>query len=145
MKTPPGTPPPVQPDFEPDVRPEFRGKPRRNLRREGARGEEIAARFLVEQGYRIVERNFHFRRKGEIDIIAREGEYLVFCEVKMRTNDEYGLPEYAVTPMKQETIRRVASAYLAVKGVSGQPCRFDVVAIRFEGNTPAITLLRNAF
>ena len=118
---------------------------RRNFRREGARGEEIAARFLVEQGYRIVERNFRFRRKGEIDIVAREGEYLVFCEVKMRTNDEYGLPEYAVTPLKQETIRRVAAAYLAMRGISGQSCRFDVVTIRFEGMTPAMTLLRNAF
>lgn len=118
---------------------------RRNFRREGARGEEIAARFLVEQGYRIVERNFRFRRKGEIDIVAREGEYLVFCEVKMRTNDEYGLPEYAVTPLKQETIRRVAAAYLAMRGISGQPCRFDVVTIRFEGARPVMTLLRNAF
>jgi putative endonuclease len=118
---------------------------RRNLRREGARGEEIAARFLIEQGYRIVERNFRFRRKGEIDIVAREGECLVFCEVKMRTNDEYGLPEYAVTPRKQETIRRVAAAYLAMRGISGQSCRFDVVTIRFEGMTPAMTLLRNAF
>ena len=118
---------------------------RRNLRREGARGEEIAARFLVGEGYRIVERNFRFRRKGEIDIVAREGEYLVFCEVKMRTNDEYGLPEYAVTSSKQETIRRVAAAYLAVRGISGQSCRFDVVTIRFEGITPVLTLLRNAF
>jgi putative endonuclease len=129
MKPLPGTRPPL----------------RRNLRREGARGEEIAARFLVEQGFRIVERNFRFRRKGEIDIVAREGEYLVFCEVKMRTNDEYGLPEYAVTPMKQETIRRIAAAYLAIREIRGQPCRFDVVTIRLEGNTPAMTLLRNAF
>ena len=118
---------------------------RRNFRREGARGEEIAARFLVEQGYRIVERNFRFRRKGEIDIVAREGEYLVFCEVKMRTNDEYGLPEYAVTPRKQETIRRVAAAYLAMRGISGQSCRFDVVTIRFEEARPVMTLWRNAF
>ena len=118
---------------------------RRNLRREGARGEELAARFLVEQGYRIVERNFRFRRMGEIDIVAREGEYLVFCEVKMRTSDEYGLPEDAVTSAKQETIRRIASAYLAVRDISGQACRFDVVAIRCEGNTPVMTLLRNAF
>ena len=118
---------------------------RRNLRSEGARGEEIAARFLVEQGYRIVERNFRFKRKGEIDIVAREGEYLVFCEVKMRTNDEYGLPEYAVTPAKQETIRRVAAAYLVMRDINGQPCRFDVVTIRFEGARPVMTLLRNAF
>jgi putative endonuclease len=121
------------------------GTIRRNLRREGARGEEIAARFLAGHGYRILERNFRFKRKGEIDIVAREGEYLVFCEVKMRTNDSYGLPEYAVTPLKQETIRRTAAAYLALKGIQGQPCRFDVVTIRFRGMAPEITLLRNAF
>jgi Holliday junction resolvase-like predicted endonuclease len=63
----------------------------------------------------------------------------------MRTNDEYGLPEYAVTPLKQETIRRVAAAYLAMRGISGQSCRFDVVTIRFEGARPVMTLLRNAF
>ena len=118
---------------------------RRNLRREGGRGEEIAARFLAGHGYRILERNFRFRRKGEIDIVAREGEYLVFCEVKMRTGDSYGLPEYAVTPLKQDTIRRTAAAYLALKGVRDQPCRFDVVTIRFRGTEPEITLLRNAF
>jgi putative endonuclease len=130
---------------QPGILPPVNHALRRNLRGEGARGEEIAARFLLERGFRIVERNFRFRRIGEIDIVAREGEYLVFCEVKMRTNDEYGLPEFAVTPSKQETIRRVASAYLAMKGISDTPCRFDVVTIRFEGALPVITLLRIAF
>jgi putative endonuclease len=133
MRPDPGTPPPP------------RRSPGRNLRREGTRGEEIAARFLVQQGYRIVERNFRFKRKGEIDIVARDGEYLVFCEVKMRTTDSYGLPEYAVTPWKQETIRRIAAAYLALRGISGQSCRFDVVTVRLDGNVPVMTLLRNAF
>ena len=127
--------------FIPPARPPLR----RNLRREGAQGEEIAARFLQGQGYRIIGRNFRFRRKGEIDIVAIEGEYLVFCEVKMRTNDKYGLPEYAVTPLKQETIRRVAAAYLATHGIRDRPCRFDVVTIRMDGDSPAITLLKNAF
>ncbi len=119
--------------------------PRRNLRTEGTRGEEIAVRFLAAHGYRIVERNFRHRRTGEIDIVARDGEDLVFCEVKMRTNDAFGPPEYAVTASKQETIRRVASAYLAVRGIAGQACRFDVVTIVEGGGPPAITLLRNAF
>jgi len=117
----------------------------RNFRREGAQGEEMAARFLSGEGYRVIERNFRFKREGEIDIVARDGENLVFCEVKMRTNDEFGLPEYAVTASKQRTIRRIANAYLAIHGISGQPCRFDVVTIRFNGNTPVVTLLKNAF
>ncbi len=119
--------------------------PRRNLRREGTRGEEIASRFLAARGYRIVERNFRHRRTGEIDIVARDGEDLVFCEVKMRTNAAFGPPEYAVTSSKQQTIRRVASAYLAIHGITGQACRFDVVTIIDGGGSPAITLLRNAF
>jgi putative endonuclease len=118
---------------------------RRNLRREGAHGEEIASRFLVEHGYRIIERNFRFRRSGEIDIIARDGDELVFCEVKMRWSDAFGLPEEAVTPSKQRRIRKIAAAYLAVKGIEDRPCRFDVVSIRSGAGPPAITLLRNAF
>ena len=118
---------------------------RRNFRREGARGEEIAAGYLVENGYRIIAKNFRFRRAGEIDIVAREGDDLVFCEVKMRGSDAYGPPEYAVTPMKQRTIRKIAAAYLALNGIEGQPCRFDVVMIRSGAGPPAITLLRNAF
>ncbi|HTY60610.1 MAG TPA: YraN family protein [Bacteroidota bacterium] len=118
---------------------------RRNLRREGTVGEEMAARYLAGRGYRIIERNFRFRRLGEIDIIARDGTDLVFCEVKSRTNDAYGLPEEAVTPAKQETIRRVASAYCALRGIGGRPCRFDVVTVRCGLPVPVITLFQNAF
>lgn len=125
--------------------PEEKRVPRRNLRREGTRGEEIAARVLAERGYRIVERNFRYRRSGEIDIIARDGEDLVFCEVKMRTNAAFGPPEYAVTHSKQETIRRVASAFLAIHGIAGQACRFDVVTIVDGAGAPAVTILKNAF
>ena len=118
---------------------------KRNLRSEGSRAEDMAVGFLEREGYRIVERNFHFGRSGEIDIIAREGGYLVFCEVKMRKNDEFGPPEYAVTPQKQRTIRRVAHGYLYVAGIKDQACRFDVVIIRIEREGPVCALLRNAF
>ena len=118
---------------------------KRNFRREGADGEELAARYLRERGYTIVEQNFRFSRMGEIDIIARDGEYLVFCEVKTRKNEEYGPPEYAVTSQKQNTIRRIAGAYLYLRGITGQACRFDGVTIRFEGETPRLTLIQNAF
>ena len=119
---------------------------RRNLRREGTAGEDLAARYLAELGYRIVERNFRFRRRGEIDIVARDGEDLVFCEVKLRTNEKFGPPEYAVTRAKQERIRRIAAAYLAVRQIAGQACRFDVVTIRPGGGAPPlVTLMKNAF
>jgi putative endonuclease len=125
--------------------PPARPPQRRNLRRDGAAAEDLAARYLAGEGYRIIERNFRFRRMGEIDIIARDGMDIVFCEVKMRTSGAYGLPEYAVTPAKQATIRRVASAYLALKGIDGQACRFDVVTIRGGGLRPVVTLFKNAF
>jgi putative endonuclease len=119
--------------------------PRRNLRREGALGEEIAAGFLARHGYRIIERNFRFRRSGEIDIVARDGEDLVFCEVKMRSSDAFGLPEEAVTPSKQRRIRKIAAAYLAVNRIAGRACRFDVVSIRSGAGPPEISLFRDAF
>ncbi|HUI11167.1 MAG TPA: YraN family protein [Bacteroidota bacterium] len=117
----------------------------RNLRKAGASGEDEAARYLVTQGYRILERNFRFHTMGEIDIIAEEGEDLVFCEVKTRWGDGYGLPEDAVTPAKQRTIRKIAAAYLATHGIRERPCRCDVVSIRRDGAASAITLFRNAF
>jgi len=117
----------------------------RNLRQAGADGEEEAARYLVSQGFKIIERNFRFRSMGEIDIIAQEGEEIVFCEVKTRWGDGFGSPEEAVTPAKQRTIRKIASAYIAIRGIGDRPCRCDVVAIRREGASSSITLYRNAF
>jgi len=118
---------------------------RRNLRRAGASGEEEAARYLEARGYRIVERNFRYRTMGEIDIIAEEGDELVFCEVKTRWGDGFGAPEEAVTPAKQRTIRKVAAAYLALRGIGDRPCRCDVVSIRRAGAKSAVEIFRNAF
>lgn len=118
---------------------------RRNLRREGAVAEDLAAGYLRRLGYAIIERNFHFGRKGEIDIIAREGGDLVFCEVKSRTNEEFGPPECALTALKQSTIRRVAHAYLYLRGIRDQSCRFDVVTVRYADGGPVLDIFKNAF
>ncbi|MEW6510484.1 MAG: YraN family protein [Bacteroidota bacterium] len=118
---------------------------KRNFRKEGKEAEELAVEYLQHRGYSIVERNYRFSKKGEIDIIARDGEYLVFCEVKSRSDEEFGPPEYALTPLKQRTIRRTAEAYLALKHIQDQACRFDVVAIRLVEGRPVLTLLKNAF
>jgi len=112
--------------------------------RAGKEGEEIAVRYLQDMGFTILETNYRFRR-GEIDIIMRDGEYLVFCEVKMRRNDNYGPPEYAVTPKKQQQIRKVAEGYLYERGIKDQACRFDVVAIQTMNGVTEIHYLRNAF
>ena len=93
----------------------------------GAWGEEKAARFLTERGYTVLERNFH-SRYGEIDLIAEDGEFLVFVEVKLRASVSHGLPEETVTPRKQEKLRLTAETYLQTHETNKQP-RFDVVEI----------------
>jgi len=110
----------------------------------GMRGEEIAVEHLRGLGMEILERNYHFGH-GEIDIIARDREVLVFCEVKTRKSDRYGDPEYAVTLRKRLQIRRIAQGYLYEHALATQACRFDVVAIRMIGNAPVVNYISNAF
>jgi putative endonuclease len=111
----------------------------------GRRGEEIACRHLVAQGYRILVRNYR-SRLGEVDIIAEEGATLVFVEVKSRRGHRCGHPSEAVTPAKCRQISRVALLYLAETGRFGEAARFDVVAVTFAGQDgPLVELLRNAF
>lgn len=112
-----------------------------NKREVGKKYEDLAKEYLISQGYEIIDANFytHF---GEIDIIAREGDYLVFLEVKYRKTTKYGSPLEAITPRKIKNIRNSAMYYIHSKRVSQfQPIRFDVVAILGE----EITLLKNAF
>lgn len=112
-----------------------------NKRQLGADKEEYAANYLIQQGYHILERNYR-TRFGEIDIIAKEGEYLCFIEVKFRSGKTYGTGLDAVDYRKQTKIRQVANYYL-MKSCYGEwtPCRFDIVAMEGE----EIILLRNAF
>lgn len=86
----------------------------------GAWGEEKAARFLTGRGYTVLERNFH-SRYGEIDLIAEDGEFLVFVEVKLRASVSHGLPEETVTPRKQEKLRLTAETYLQTHETNKQP------------------------
>jgi putative endonuclease len=112
-----------------------------NKRQIGTTYENRAAEYLKEQGYEILERNFYCRT-GEIDIIAREGEYLCFVEVKYRANGDCGSALEAVTYHKQKKILAVARYYIMRHHLSmDTACRMDVVAI--EGAD--ITLIRNAF
>jgi putative endonuclease len=94
----------------------------------GAWGEETAARFLIGKGYLILERNWH-GPEGELDLVGRQGDELVFVEVKARRQRDFGLPEEAVTPAKQRKLRRTAWAYLQAHGLSDAEWRIDVVAI----------------
>ena len=104
-----------------------------NERKIGDGGEAYAARLLEKKGYRIVKRNFVVRG-GEIDLIAENGEYLVFCEVKLRDGAALYTPAEAVTREKQRRIIHTAMCYLQKFPSSLQP-RFDVVAITALGGT----------
>jgi putative endonuclease len=94
----------------------------------GREGEDLAARFLTKQGYRILERNYS-TRSGEIDLIALHDGDVVFVEVKTRSGDAFGAPELAVNPRKQQRMVKAALAYIKYKKLHQVPCRFDVVAI----------------
>jgi len=109
----------------------------------GVRGERLAVRHLRRQGYRIVERNF--RAAGaEIDIIAAQGNTIVFVEVKARRTGTAGAAAEAVDTRKQARIRRAAGIYLA-RQPEGVEARFDVVAIDWDGGRPVLELLKDAF
>jgi putative endonuclease len=110
----------------------------------GKEGEDIAARYLSEQGYCILVRNYR-TKVGEIDIIAREGDTLVFVEVKARSGIRFGLPQEAVDQRKQTRLSRVALAYLRDQKGSPCDCRFDVVAVVGRAEKFKVELIRNAF
>jgi putative endonuclease len=109
----------------------------------GERGEREAARFLRRQGLRVLLRGYR-TRSGEIDLIAREGDILVFVEVKARRQ---GVPAEAVTAEKQRRITLTALHFLRKYGLLEQRSRFDVVAIVWpdDRRAPQIDHIRNAF
>lgn len=111
----------------------------------GARGEDLAARYLTEAGAEIIERNWR-SRYGEVDLIAVEGDWLVFIEVKTRTGRHFGSPAEAVTFAKQRRIRLLALEWLRQSEHPWSRVRFDVVAIIAErGRQPRVEHVRNAF
>jgi len=97
----------------------------------GISGEDLAARYLEASGYALLERRWRSANDhtGEIDLIVREGDEIVFVEVKTRRTGDYGHPEEAVTRFKQDQLRRTAWAYLKEKGLTRRAWRIDVVAI----------------
>lgn len=115
-----------------------------NNRQVGAEKEKLVCSWLEQHGYRIVEQNFRCR-SGEIDIVAKEDRYLVFIEVKYRSNAANGWPEEAVDWHKQQVISRVALFYLKRFGYEETtPVRFDVVSV-INDEGPTIRLYQNAF
>lgn len=102
--------------------------PRQNL---GRLGERLASDALEARGYRIIERNFRCR-SGEIDLVAEEGQDLVFVEVKARRGTAFGLPEEAVNSRKALKLQEVACYYLDQHNLPDCSWRIDVVAVQFS-------------
>lgn len=111
-----------------------------NRREVGAKFERQAGEYLESLGYEVIEYNYRCK-KGEIDLVAKDGEYLVFCEVKYRRDTHKGHPLDAVGYGKQRAISRCAMYYLMEHGLEGVPCRFDVVGLEGE----KVFLIKNAF
>ena len=111
----------------------------------GREGESLAEQFLQNRGYRILARNVR-SPSGELDLIAEDGDALVFIEVKSRRTNAFGGTRYAVDPRKQSRIVKQAAQYLARHRIYGRSCRFDVVLLRASADRdPAIELIQNAF
>lgn len=113
--------------------------------RSGKTGEEYVANLLEKRGCRIMCRNYH-SRFGEIDIIAQDGGYLTFVEVKTRGNNCFGVPQEAVTASKQRKLILTAARYLS-KNDSGLQPRFDVAVVRTDeaGRVLSAEFFENAF
>lgn len=103
----------------------------------GAQGEEIAAAHLARAGLRVVARNFRTRR-GEVDIVAQDGETLVFVEVRTRRTASFGSPEESVTARKRRRIVLAAQQYLQEHGLEARPWRVDVAAVVLRAGAPEV-------
>lgn len=110
----------------------------------GNQGEDLACDYLKKIGYQIIQRNYLIRG-GEIDIIAKDGEYMVFVEVKARWSHEYGLPVESVTPWKIRHLLRTARFYVQKINWGNGPYRLDLVSVDFVYNKdkPKIELIKN--
>jgi len=116
-----------------------------NRQEVGKLGEKLARRFLKKKGYHIRETNFHCR-EGEIDIIARQGDYLVFVEVRTKSNLDFGTPEESITQAKKEKLIASSLAYINTHQNLPSLWRIDVVAIEVDdkGKIKRIALIENA-
>jgi putative endonuclease len=123
----------------------FSPSPPQHLRL-GVRGENLACRFLRRNGYKVLHRNFRGRSGGEIDIVCRDRDTLVFVEVKTRTREDFGRPFDAVDRNKQKRISQGGLAWLRLLDNPDILFRFDVVEVIIAKDAePRFELLRNAF
>ena len=101
----------------------------------GRRGEEIASSFLLERGFELLRKNYRFKKSGEIDIIARKENLIIFVEVKSRKTGKFGGALYSINNRKKNTIKKIAEQYLTANQSllpNDYTCRFDLISIENE-------------
>jgi putative endonuclease len=112
--------------------------------RTGKWGETLARLKLMLSGYRIIETNYR-TKGGEIDIIAKYRDELIFIEVKTKRGKDYGPPEEAVDHRKRDKLSQLAMTYISEKNLFDMPARFDVVAVDLTGMRPKVRIIKDAF
>ncbi|MFB0532636.1 MAG: YraN family protein [Desulfatiglandales bacterium] len=110
----------------------------------GKLGEDLARERLKDLGYRILKTNYRCSL-GEVDLVARDGDILVFVEIKTRKNESLGQIKEAVNRRKQNQLSKVALAYLKSNNLWGSKARFDVVAVRLIDGKKEVEIIKNAF
>ena len=116
------------------------------MKRVGIIGEKIAVSYLKKRGYKILAKNFKLKC-GEIDIVAREGEYICFVEVKTRTSNAFAQPFESVDYIKQKKMQSAALIWLNMHNLDDALCRFDIVSIILNKNYKLIeiNIIKDAF
>jgi putative endonuclease len=110
----------------------------------GRSGEDAACDHYRRLGFAVIDRNYRSGR-GEIDVVARRGDVLVFCEVKTRRSGEWGFPAEAVDRAKQARLRKLAAAWMAERRPGYVDVRFDVVSVIVRGDRTDVTHVPDAF
>lgn len=113
----------------------------------GHKGEDIALKFLEEKGYKLVARNYNCPRWGELDLVMRDGKYLVFVEVRTKRNTVHGTPIESIDYSKRRQIEKMATTFFTKEKIPPETfCRFDVVGIVLPNNgEPVIEHIQDAF
>ena len=115
-----------------------------STKQRGDLGEDAAARYLKGHGYRVLERNWRYRQ-WELDLICRDGDTVVFVEVKTRGVGTLGIPADGLNRKKQARLVKAASQYLTKNNLWDEPCRFDLAAVIDTGSGMDVEYIENAF
>lgn len=115
-----------------------------STRERGDKAENIVAEYLNQKGFKIIKRNFHFGKVGEIDIICEQDNLLIFIEVRSRYSQNSIDPIETFSYKKRNSIRKTIDGYLYVNKITNKDCRFDFIKIDMFYDSPKITHIENA-